>query len=205
MTVEARPTAVVAQATTWTEFPKLWGTLLGQVYEFVRPHPELATGDGGERWQNVMLYKDQRPDVEVGVLVSAPFQAEGPVVPSSASRWRGRDRDPPRRLLEAGGHARRGARVRRGSWARTRRPVLGDLRPCRAGPERGRDRSVPAASLTGVLPPPGPAALDASPCRQSRPLHIAALQRRHVAPADHHRAVAAAAVIERVLVRAVDA
>jgi len=83
MTVEARPTAVVAQTTTWTEFPKLWGPLLGQVYEFVRPRPELATGEGPERWQNVMLYKDQRPDVEVGVLVSAPFQAEGPVIASA--------------------------------------------------------------------------------------------------------------------------
>jgi effector-binding domain-containing protein len=83
MTVEARPTAVVARTTTWTEFPKLWGALLGQVYEFVRPRPELVTGDGDELWQNVMLYKDQRPDVEVGVLVSGPFQAEGPVISSA--------------------------------------------------------------------------------------------------------------------------
>jgi effector-binding domain-containing protein len=83
MTVEARPTAVVAQTTTWTEFPKVWGPLLGQVYEFVRPRPELATGDADELWQNMMLYKDRRPDVEVGVLVSGPFQAEGPVIPSA--------------------------------------------------------------------------------------------------------------------------
>jgi effector-binding domain-containing protein len=83
MTVEARPTAVVAQTTTWPEFPKLWGSLLGQVYEFVRPRPELATGDGDERWQNVMLYKDQRPDVEVGVLVSGAFQGQGGVIPSA--------------------------------------------------------------------------------------------------------------------------
>jgi len=27
----------------------------------------------------VMLYKNRRPEVEVGVLVSGPFQAEGPV------------------------------------------------------------------------------------------------------------------------------
>jgi hypothetical protein len=26
MTVEARPIAVVAQETTWAEFPKLWGS-----------------------------------------------------------------------------------------------------------------------------------------------------------------------------------
>jgi effector-binding domain-containing protein len=81
--VEARPTAVVAQTTTWSEFPKLWGPLLGQVYEFVRPRPELATGHGEELWQNVMLYKDQRPDVDVGVLISGPFQAEGPVILSA--------------------------------------------------------------------------------------------------------------------------
>ena len=83
MTVEARPTAVVGQTTTWAEFPKLWGQLLGQVYEFVRPRRELATGDGDELWQNVMLYKDQRPDVEVGVLVSGPFRGEGPVISST--------------------------------------------------------------------------------------------------------------------------
>jgi effector-binding domain-containing protein len=83
VTVAARPTAVVAQTTTWSEFPKLWGPLLGQVYEFVRPRPELATGDGEEQWQNVMLYKDQRPDVEVGVLVSGPFQAGGSVILSA--------------------------------------------------------------------------------------------------------------------------
>jgi effector-binding domain-containing protein len=62
---------------------RLWGPLLGQVYEFLRPRPELATGNGGEMWQNVMLYKDQRPDVEVGVLVSGPFPAEGPVISSA--------------------------------------------------------------------------------------------------------------------------
>ena len=81
--VEARPTAVVAQTTTWQEFPELWGPLLGQVYEFVRRRPQLATGDAEELWQNVMLYKDQRPDVEVGVLVSGPFQAQAPVIPSA--------------------------------------------------------------------------------------------------------------------------
>jgi effector-binding domain-containing protein len=56
---------------------------LGHVYEFVRPRPELATGDGHEQWQNVMFYKDKRPDVEVGVLVSGPFHAEGQVILSA--------------------------------------------------------------------------------------------------------------------------
>src|ERR1700744_3537581 len=80
--VEPRPTAVVAQTTTWTEFPRVWGQLLGEVYEFVRWHPYLATGGGGERWQNVMLYKDRSPDLEVGVLVAAAFESEGRVVAS---------------------------------------------------------------------------------------------------------------------------
>jgi effector-binding domain-containing protein len=48
----------------------------------VRGHTDLATGRGGELWQNVMLYKDDRPDVEVGVLVSGSFEAEGRVIPS---------------------------------------------------------------------------------------------------------------------------
>jgi effector-binding domain-containing protein len=80
--VDARPTAVIAQTTTWTEFPSLWGRLLGEVYGFVRSRTDLATGRGGELWQNVMLYKDRRPDVEVGVLVSASFEPEGRVIPS---------------------------------------------------------------------------------------------------------------------------
>lgn len=55
---------------------------MDEVYRFVRTRTDLATGSGGERWQNVMLYKDQRPDVEVGVLVSAPFDPEGRVTAS---------------------------------------------------------------------------------------------------------------------------
>ena len=82
MRVDARPTAVVAQTTTWKEFPNVWGPLLDQVYRFVRTRTDLATGDGAEQWQNVMLYKDDRPDVEVGVLVRGSLQAEGPVIAS---------------------------------------------------------------------------------------------------------------------------
>jgi len=80
--VDPRTTAVVAQTTSWAEFPRLWGQLLDEVYGLVRGRPELATGAGSERWQNVMLYKDQRPDVEVGVLVAGPFDPDGRVVPS---------------------------------------------------------------------------------------------------------------------------
>ena len=55
---------------------------MGEVYAFVRGRTDLATGTGGDLWQNVMLYKDQRPDVEVGVVVSASFEPQGRVVPS---------------------------------------------------------------------------------------------------------------------------
>ena len=58
------------------------GPLLDEVYRFVRGHEELATGDGTERWQNVMLYKDDRPDVEVGVLAARSFEPEGRVISS---------------------------------------------------------------------------------------------------------------------------
>ena len=81
-TVAPRLTAVVAAATTWEEYPRLWPRLLDEVYGFVRPRPELGGPDPDERWQNVMLYKDDVPNVEVGVLVGASFAAEGRVVVS---------------------------------------------------------------------------------------------------------------------------
>jgi effector-binding domain-containing protein len=82
-TVARRPTAVVRRTTTWEEFPRLWGQLLEEVYGHVRPRPELATGTTpGELWQNVMLYADDVPTVEVGVLVSGSFAGEGRVVAS---------------------------------------------------------------------------------------------------------------------------
>lgn len=62
---------------------------MDEVYRFVRTRTHLATGDGAELWQNVMLYKDDRPDVEVGVQVSGSFEPEGRVT-ASAERSRGR-------------------------------------------------------------------------------------------------------------------
>jgi effector-binding domain-containing protein len=82
-TVAPRPTAVVAETTTWEEFPALWGKLLDEVYGVVRSRPELSPEAGrGPKWQNVMLYKDDEPSVEVGVLVGRSFDGEGRVVPS---------------------------------------------------------------------------------------------------------------------------
>jgi effector-binding domain-containing protein len=76
VTSAGTPTAVVAEATTWVAFPKLWGDLLGEVWAFLRTS-ELTTG------RNVMLYKDDVPNVEVGVEVDGSFVGNGRVVPSS--------------------------------------------------------------------------------------------------------------------------
>jgi effector-binding domain-containing protein len=70
------PTAVVAETTSWGEFPRLWGELLTEVWAFLRDSG-LTTG------RNVMLYKDEVPHVEVGAEVDVPFAGNGRVVPSS--------------------------------------------------------------------------------------------------------------------------
>lgn len=69
-------TAVVTAATTWEQFPKLWKGMLDQAWAYLRDN-DLRT-DG----HNVMLYKDDVPNVEVGVQVRRPFMATGRVVPS---------------------------------------------------------------------------------------------------------------------------
>ena len=70
------PTAVVAETTTWEEFPQVWRALLSEVWTFLRDS-DLTTG------RNVMLYKDDLPNVEVGAEVSGSFTGGGRVVPSS--------------------------------------------------------------------------------------------------------------------------
>ena len=76
LTVEADPIAVVAAATNWDEFPSLWGTLLDEVWAVLR------SGGAEKAGHNVMLYKDDVPNVEVGVQVAGPFPPVGRVVPS---------------------------------------------------------------------------------------------------------------------------
>jgi effector-binding domain-containing protein len=78
--VEPTPTAVVAAATTWAEFPKMWGPMLGEVWSFLRGEaPERLYKHG----HNIMLYKDDVPNVEVGVQVSRSFASAGHVVASA--------------------------------------------------------------------------------------------------------------------------
>jgi effector-binding domain-containing protein len=73
----ARPTAVIRATTTWQEFPGLWKTLLDEVWECLRS----AGVDGGCR--NVMLYRDDVPNVEVGVELTQPCPFTGRVVGST--------------------------------------------------------------------------------------------------------------------------
>jgi effector-binding domain-containing protein len=75
--VEARPTAVVRAATTWPEFPGLWGQLLGEVWDCLR------AGGITRGCRNVMLYLDGVPNVEVGVLLDQPCPLTGRVVASA--------------------------------------------------------------------------------------------------------------------------
>jgi effector-binding domain-containing protein len=78
-TVEPTPTAVVVAATTWPEFPAVWGPMLDKVWSFLRGGAAEGLYQQGH---NVMLYKDDVPNVEVGVQVSGSFDPAGPVVPS---------------------------------------------------------------------------------------------------------------------------
>lgn len=71
-----QPTAVVVEAATWEVFPTLWPRLLDAVWAAVR----LEQGITANR--NVMLYKDDVPNVEVGVEVAEPIPDLGRVVPS---------------------------------------------------------------------------------------------------------------------------
>ena len=75
--VEARPTAVVPAATTWSAFPSLWKVLLDEVWACLR-------ADGIDRGcPNVMLYLDDVPHVEVGVVLTRPCRLTGRVVASA--------------------------------------------------------------------------------------------------------------------------
>jgi effector-binding domain-containing protein len=75
--VSARPTAVVAATTTWQAFPTLWKELLDEVWACLR-------ANGIERGcPNIMLYKDDVPHVEVGVLLNQPCPLTGRVMHST--------------------------------------------------------------------------------------------------------------------------
>ena len=83
--VHPRRTAVIADTVAWEDFPTLWRPMLDEVYAFVRRCPEFAAalaGAPGPHWQNVMLYRESAPNVEVGVLAPGLFEPGGRVIAS---------------------------------------------------------------------------------------------------------------------------
>jgi effector-binding domain-containing protein len=79
-TIEPTPTAVIAAATTWADFPKVWRSLLDEVWTFLRGDAPEGLYQHGH---NIMLYKDDVPNVEVGVQVTGSFAPAGHVVAST--------------------------------------------------------------------------------------------------------------------------
>ena len=78
-TIEPTPTAVVAAATTWADFPQVWRPMLDEVWSFLCGEAPEGLYQHGH---NIMLYQDDFPHVEVGVQVSGSFDPAGAVVPS---------------------------------------------------------------------------------------------------------------------------
>jgi effector-binding domain-containing protein len=76
ITVESRPTAVVEARTTWQEFPVLWKGMLDEVWAC------LNAAGISRGCRNVMLYKDDVPNVEVGVELGESCRLGGRVVAS---------------------------------------------------------------------------------------------------------------------------
>ena len=71
------PTAVVPIITTWRDFPSQWTGLLNEVYA------AAATGAFVQDGQNIMVYLDDQPRVEVGIQVARAFVPVDRVVPSA--------------------------------------------------------------------------------------------------------------------------
>ena len=83
--VQPRRTAVIAATTAWEDFPNLWRPMLDEVYAFVRDCPEFTAAIAdtpGPHWTNVMLYRAEAPNVEVGVLAPSAFAPQGRVIES---------------------------------------------------------------------------------------------------------------------------
>ncbi len=73
----ATPTVVVAATTNWQAFPRLWGVLLDEVWDCLH-------ASGIRRgYRNVMLYRDDTPNVEVGVILNEPIPLTGRVIRSA--------------------------------------------------------------------------------------------------------------------------
>jgi effector-binding domain-containing protein len=80
--VAARPTAVMREQTTWPQLSATIQRLLDHVWTVMRTDsmgPRLSHDDFGE---NVILYLDRHPTIEVGVLVDRPISERDGLIPS---------------------------------------------------------------------------------------------------------------------------
>ena len=73
-TVAAQPTAVVPARTTWPQFPSVWPGLLDEVWA------QVDAAGLSRHCRNVMLYRDDVPNVEIGVELLQPARFGGRVV-----------------------------------------------------------------------------------------------------------------------------
>src|SRR5262245_43111616 len=76
MAAVARPTAVIAETTTWPEYPEVWRRILDTV------HANIRWGGTGRKGRNVMFYLDDTPRVEVGVELDQPAEFDPPLIRS---------------------------------------------------------------------------------------------------------------------------
>jgi effector-binding domain-containing protein len=72
----ARPTLVVRAGTTWPEFASRWKPMLDEVWAFLRAN-NVTSG-----CRNIMLYLDDQPNVEVGVISPSRGNLTGQIVVS---------------------------------------------------------------------------------------------------------------------------
>jgi len=80
--VTSRPTAVVREQTTWAQLGSTIPALLDRVWTVMRTDemkPRLSHDDFGE---NVILYLDHHPTIEVGVLVDRSIAETDGLQPS---------------------------------------------------------------------------------------------------------------------------
>ena len=127
-TVEPAPTAVVAAAATWAEFPTMWGPMLDEVWSFLRGDaPKGLYQDG----HNIMLYKDDVPNVEVGVQVSGSFAPAGHVVASALPGGLAATATHTGPIAKIGDTHQAVCEWSKANGYRLRRPALGDLRRSR--------------------------------------------------------------------------
>jgi len=134
--VPARRAAVIAAATTWQEFPTLWGQLLGEVWGCLR-------AGGIERGcRSVILYGDSAPTVEVGVLLDQPCSLTGCVVASTLPAGTTATAVHRGSFAELGGGARRPRELVCRPRSPADRNSLGGVRPTQRRPRSTVDRDL---------------------------------------------------------------